>query len=354
MEMKEIFSERFKSARLMKGFSLQDLADALGNQVSRQALHRYEKGEVIPDTEKINLLSKALNVNPDYFFRITKVEFGEIEFRKLSKMSQKEASVIKEKTKEYLSRYLELEEIIGLNVEFENPLKDIGIIISYQQVNEAAIELRKTWCLGNNAVFNVVELLEDKGIKVVKLDVNEDFDGLQTFVNGTIPVVAYNIKKANKPDRIRLTLLHELAHLLLTFGDITLKQRETLCFQFAGAMLLPEKTIKEELGEYRNKLSINELGNIKKQYGISMQAIVMRAKDCDIINDHYTKQFFFLIKQMNWKVDEPVEYSGEEESNRFEQLLFRALVEDQISMSKAASLNNQSLADFRKEHQMVF
>ena len=142
--------------------------------------------------------------------------------------------------------------------------------------------------------------------------------------------------------------------MLLTFGDITLKQKETLCFQFAGAMLLPEKTLKAELGDYRNKLSINELGNIKKQYGISMQAVVMRAKDCGIINEHYTKQFFFIIKQMNWKVDEPVEYSGAEESNRFEQLLFRALIEDQISMSKAASLNNQTLADFRKEHQMAF
>lgn len=352
--MKEIFADRFKSARLMKGFSLQDLADALGNQLSRQALHRYEKGEVMPDNDKINLLSKVLDVNPDYFFRSTKVELSEIEYRKLSKMPQKEASIIKEKTKEYLLRYLELEEILGLGVEFENPLKYIGVVTSYKQVNEAANQLREYWSLGNGAIFNVVELLEDKNIKVVKLDVDEDFDGLQTFVNGTIPVVAYNIKKTNKPDRIRLTLLHELAHLLLTFGDITLKQKETLCFQFAGAMLLPEKTLKAELGDYRNKLSINELGNIKKQYGISMQAVVMRAKDCGIINEHYTKQFFFIIKQMNWKIDEPVEYSGAEESNRFEQLLFRALIEDQISMSKAASLNNQTLADFRKEHQMAF
>lgn len=354
MGLKEVFSERFKSARLMKGFSLQDLADALDNQLSRQALHRYEKGEVMPDSERINLLSKALDVNPGYFFQRTKVELGEVEFRKLSKMPQKEASIIKEKTKEYLSRYLELEEILGLDVEFENPLKNFGIITSYDQVNNAAKQLREYWGIGNGAIFNVVELLEDKNIKVVKLDVDEDFDGLQTFVNGTIPVVAYNVKKANKPDRIRLTLLHELAHLLLTFGDITLKQKETLCFQFAGAMLLPEETLRSELGDHRNKLSINELGNIKKQYGISMQAIVMRAKDCGIINEHYTKQFFFLIKQMNWKVDEPVEYNGVEESNRFEQLLFRALIEDQISMSKAASLKNQSLADFKKEHQMAF
>lgn len=200
----------------------------------------------------------------------------------------------------------------------------------------------------------MVELLEDKNIKVVKLDVDEDFDGLQTFVNGNIPVIAYNIRKANKKDRIRFTLLHELAHQLLKFGNITEHEKETLCHQFSGAMLLPEETIKTELGAHRNKLSTLELGNIKKQYGISMQAIVMRAKVCKIINENYTKQFFFFMKQMNWKVDEPVEYQGVEESNRFEQLLFRALIEDQISMSKAASLSNQSLAEFKKEHQPMF
>jgi Zn-dependent peptidase ImmA (M78 family) len=354
MKVKTVFAERFKSARLMNGFSLQDVANALNNQLTRQALHRYEKGEVIPDTEKINLLSKALNVSLDYFFRNTRVELGEIEYRKLSKMPQKEASIIKEKTKEYLSRYLELEEILGLANKFDNPLKNIGVVTTYEQVNRAAKKLREKWSLGNGAIFNVVELLEDKNIKVVELDVDEDFDGLQTYVNGNIPVVAYNLKKANKPDRIRLTLLHELAHLLMPFGDITLKQKETLCYQFAGALLLPEETIKAELGAHRNKLSTLELANIKKQYGISMQAIVMRAKNCGIINEHYTKQFFFIFKQMNWRVDEPYDYAGVEESNRFEQLLFRALIEEQISMSKAASLNNQSLADFKKEHQMVF
>lgn len=354
MEMKEIFSERFKSARLMKGFSLQDLANALDNKLSRQALHRYEKGEVIPDNDKINLLSKVLEVSPDYFFRSTKVELGEVEFRKLSKMPQKEASIIKEKTKEKLSRYLELEGILGLPNEFDNHLKDFEVVTTYEQVNRAAELLREKWNLGNGAIFNVVEILEDKNIKVVNLDVDEDFDGLQTFVNDTIPVVAYNLKKANKPDRIRFTLLHELAHLLLKFGNVTERQKETLCHQFAGAMLLPEKTIKAELGEHRNKLSSLELANIKKQYGISMQAIIMRAKDCGIINENYTKQLFFLFKQMNWKVDEPYDYEGVEQSNRFEQLLFRALIEDQISMSKAASLNNQTLADFRKKHQMVF
>lgn len=354
MEMKTVFAERFKAARLMNGFSLQDLADALGTKLSRQALHRYEKGDVIPDSEKINWLSDALKVSPDYFFRTTKVELDDIEYRKLSKMPQKEATMIKEKTKEYLSRYLELEEILGLANQFENPLKDFGVITSFEQIDRAAAILRNNWGLGNGPIFNIVELLEDKKIKVVRLDVDDAFDGLQTLVNGNIPVVAFNSRKINKPDRIRFTLLHELAHLLLDFGDVTEKQKETLCHQFAGAMLLPEETIKAELGPYRNKLSTIELGNIKKQYGISMQAIVMRARDCGIINENYTKQFFQLIKHVGWKVDEPYDYAGVEESNRFQQLLFRALIEDQISWSKAASLNNQSLADFKKQNQMMF
>jgi Zn-dependent peptidase ImmA (M78 family) len=100
-------------------------------------------------------------------------------------------------------------------------------------------------------------------------------------------------------------------------------------------------------------LSIQELGNIKKQYGIPMQAIVMRALVCNIINENYTKQFFNMLKQMGWRVDEPIAYEGVEGSNRFDQLLYRALAEEQISMSKAAALKNQKLAEFRQQTLLV-
>lgn len=353
--MNKIFADRFKSARLLNGLSLQDLANALENKISRQALHRYEKGEVIPDSEMINLLSDVLKVRPDYFFRDTKVEIGLVEYRKLKRLPAKEEAKVIEQTREYLSRYLELEEILGLTNRFINHLAHYKNITTYEQINSAANELRLKWELGRDPIFNVVELLEDKHIKVVRIDADLAFDGLQTWVNQTIPVVAYNLRKLEKNDRIRFTLLHELAHLLLgnSFGNITENQKETLCHQFAGAMLLPDSAIIEELGTFRNRLFIPELGNIKKQYGISLQAIVMRASVCNIINENYKKQFFFMINQMNWKIDEPIQYEGVEESNRFDQLIYRALAEDQISMSKAASLKNQKLAEFRTETLLV-
>jgi Zn-dependent peptidase ImmA (M78 family)/DNA-binding XRE family transcriptional regulator len=355
--MNNIFADRFKSARLLNGFSLQDLAKALDNKVTRQALHRYEKGEVIPDSDMVNLLSDILKVRPDYFFRDTKVEIGVVEYRKLKRMPVKEEAKVVEQTREYLSRYLELEEILGIPNKFVNHLVGFENVTEFEQVNNAANHLRIKWELGTDPIYNIVELLEDKHIKVVKIDADMAFDGLQTWVNGNIPVVAYNHRKLEKSDRIRFTLLHELAHLLFgdRFGDITENEKERLCHQFAGAMLLPEETLKDELGNFRNRLFIPELGNIKKQYGISLQAIVMRAKACGIINEHYTKQFFFMMKQMNWKIDEPIEfdYKGIEESNRFDQLLYRALAEEQISMSKAASLKNQKLAEFRSETLLV-
>lgn len=46
-------------------------------------------------------------------------------------MPQKEVAIINETTKEYLSRYLELEEIIGLPHNFKNPLKDFDIVTTY-------------------------------------------------------------------------------------------------------------------------------------------------------------------------------------------------------------------------------
>jgi len=348
--MNQIFANRLKSARLLNGFSLQDLADKIDNKISRQAIFKYESGVVVPNSEMINILAEALNIRPDYFSRTIAVELGQIEFRKQSNFSAKERNKVVEQTREYLSRYLELEMILNLESEFQNPLKDIGVISSRNQIDNASEQLREKWELGMDSICNVAELLEENGIKVIAVHTEGKFDGLQTLVNGKVPVIAYNSKLSDKPDRIRFTLLHELAHLLLTFSDdLSYSQREKLCHQFAASMLLPQKALVQELGIKRNKISIQELGYIKKEYGISIQAIVMRALDCEITDSGFTGKFFNYLNLMNWRTEEPISYDGIEKSKRFDQLLYRALSEEQISSSKAAALKNMKLADFRLE-----
>ena len=353
--MNQLFAERFKSARLMNGFSLQDLSDILSNKVTRQALHKYEKGEVLPDSEMMELLCEALKVRPDYFSRETIVELGEVRFRKLVKYSPKEQNSVIEHTKEILSRYLELEEILGIKKVFEYSLSDF-VINNLDDVEDFAIALRKEWELGIDPIFNVSELLEEKNVKVIELDSGDAFDGLQTWVNNKeIPVIVLNkAKLKSKKDRKRFTAFHELGHLLIPFYEnIDDKTEEHFCHRFASAMLLPKDAVIKELGKKRNKISIQELGFLKEQYGISIQAIIYRLSDLEIISNSYKNYFYKYINQMGWKVDEPYEYQGKEESSRFDQLIFRALSEDIISMSKAAALNNMKLAEFRSKTLVV-
>ena len=353
-KMNVLFSERFRSARLLCGFSLQELADRLDNRISRQALHKYEKGEVLPNSEMIGYLCDVLNVRPDFFFRDMEVKLGTVEFRKLDRLPAKEENRIIERTKDFLSRYLELEEIIGLSSEFTNPLSNIDLVSTQDEAETAAEMVRKAWRLGMDPISNTVELLEDNHIKVIEFEADLGFDGMQTVVNGKIPVIAINVSRVKKDDRKRFTVLHELAHLLMPLADdLPEKHKETLCNHFAGAMLFPADLIKRELGMKRNKLLVQELGVLKQEYGISIQAIVMRALNTGIISSRYCTQFFSYLKQMNWQVNEPFDFNSGEKSKRFEQLLFRALGEDLISLSKAAALYNMKLADFKSKMLLV-
>ena len=100
------FAERLKAARKMNGFSLQDLSDAIANRLNKQALQRLETEEAQPDSETISLLSKALKVTSDYFFRESTVTLEDLRFRKLKKLPVKEQEKVKANTIDFLERYL--------------------------------------------------------------------------------------------------------------------------------------------------------------------------------------------------------------------------------------------------------
>ena len=150
-------------------------------------------------------------------------------------------------------------------------------------------------------------------------------------------------------ERKRLTALHELGHLILNLEDgITDREKERLCFQFAGAMLLPKPTLIAEIGESRSHFSVPELVAIKEAYGVSIQAIMARAKDLEIINEFQFISFRKWISRNRAEVGLG-NFRGLEQAFRFKQLIYRAAAEEVISLSKAANLSNQKLAEFRKE-----
>ena len=49
---------------MSRGWSLEDLAAKLGGMVSRQALHKYEGGEMMPSPSVLSEIARVLGVTP--------------------------------------------------------------------------------------------------------------------------------------------------------------------------------------------------------------------------------------------------------------------------------------------------
>ncbi|MCB0517309.1 MAG: ImmA/IrrE family metallo-endopeptidase [Lewinellaceae bacterium] len=339
------FPARLKSARLMNGMSIQDLVNRLDNSISKQAISRYENGIMQPSGENLSLLCKALKVKPDYFERESSVELKELSYRKLKRLSAKEQERVREVAIDHLERYLELENLMGESSPPKISLEQYEVK-TFEDVERAAEDFRAKMGFGDDPLLNLVERLEEEGIKVVEIKADPDFSGFATVMNGEFPVVVLNVHPDIPLDRKRFTLAHELGHLLLK--PIGLDE-EKACNRFSGAMLIPQNRMREELLEKRHNIHVKELMLLKQQYGMSMQAILYRAKDLGIITDYLFTQQMRFFSQMGMRKQEPGVIPGEEHSHRFLQLLLRGIAEEIISTSKAAALYNMKLADFMDE-----
>lgn len=337
-----LFAERLKSARKMKGWSLQELADKSNVPISKQALNKYELGSMNPTGEILIALSNALEVKPDFFLRPSVIELSSVEFRKKSTLSVKQAESIKEKVRDFLERYLEVERLLNIKSTFSNPAKGLEM---HEPIDteQAALKILKDWKLGYDPIPNVIEMLEANGVRVIEMDAPEAFDGLSTYVE-EIPVVVVNQNYAI--ERKRFTALHELGHLVLKMADGADKER--ICHAFAGAMLLPDNSLEKLIGEKRNNIAPGELVSIKEQFGISVQAIMMRAQLKGIIDRNAASRFWKTMAS-NKKEEGLGNFIGREKSYRFEHLVYRLAAEDVVSMSKAANFAGLKLAAFRDQ-----
>lgn len=350
--MKELFAQRLKNARKLAGMSQDNLVSAMDGFVKKTSIAKYERAEMMPGSQVLVALSKALGVLPGYFTKEFNVSVQKLEFRKKKKLGVKELASIKQKAMSILESYLELEELTGSAEPFDHPLSS-RLIRNKNDVETAAEELLTAWNLGFNGIYNIFNILEEHGVRLIAINTHEDFDGVSTYANGEIPVIVYN--DSYPEDRKRLTVLHELGHLLLHFDSELLaneKRIENLCFLFGGALMMPRVCIYNELGHKRHKLMLGELKLLKRRYGLSVAAIVRRAYELEIINKSFYDSYQYVlrknIKETGWG-----EYPVAGHPERFEQLLIRAVAEQVISADKAAELVGLNVLDFISKYQIT-
>lgn len=349
--MNTIFSTRLKQARIMQGLSMDSLCKKANNALSKQSVSKYEAGKMMPDSKSLIILANVLGVNIDYFFRPITVSIENVEFRKKSKLGARQVDSIKEVVKDKLERYFEIESIIDIQSEFKSAYRNV-VIQGESDILSIVACIKKDWKLGEDGVNNLIEILEENKIKVVEIDAPDSFDGLSGYANGNNPIIVLN--KNIDSERKRFTALHELGHLLLNFDNsINEKQKESYCNLFASEMLISKDVFIQKIGLNRKDISLQELQDIQMQFGISIDALMYKAKSLNIITESRFKTF--CIKKNQAKFKEAVEQSRykQEQSNRFVRLVYRALASEIISISKAGVLLNTSVNAVRNQLNLV-
>lgn len=351
-DMKEIFATRLKQARIMRGLSMDALVEKTGDALSKQSISKYEAAKMMPDSSILIALSNALGLPIDYFFRPLSVNIGNIEFRKKSKLGMKQIESIKEIVKDKLERYFEIESISDIASEYHSPYDNI-CVQSEADVYPIADKVKEDWKVGDDGINNLIEILEENRIKVIEIEAPASFDGLSGYVNGHNPVIVLN--QALSSERKRFTALHELGHLLLTFDEsVSERQIESLCNLFASEMLISKDIFMQKIGENRADISLQELKAIQEQFGISIDALMYKARHLNIITEN---RYNIFHKKKNsvpgFKAAVEENRTKAESSTRFGRLVFRALASDIISFSKASSLLGISVDEVRNQLALV-
>ncbi len=334
--------------------SLRKLAEEVDGAVSAQGIQKYEKGKAMPGSQILLALAEALGRPLDFFFRPLGPEIETISFRKHKSLSKKRQAAIRERVRDRAERYLELEDFVDSHVQFTRP--GSGKAKSPEDAEAAAEAVREAWRLGRNPLPNVAEMLEEHGVRVIQigdeLGSDQNFKGCSGRADQMAFVALADWLDCDLP-RKRFTALHELGHLVLDCGDLSSGEEEQLCHRFAGAMLLPAEAARTTIGRRREQVSLEELLLLKREYGISIGAILYRLKDLKIVSGRHHLNWQKKRNQHGWRKDEPGDYLGDERALRFDQLLARALTEGIISTSKAAGLSMRPLEDLHAERNEV-
>ena len=105
--------------------------------------------------------------------------------------------------------------------------------------------------------------------------------------------------------------------------------------RFAGAVLMPFETLRAEVGKHRSSIGWSELFDLKRIFGVSVQALVCRCRDLGIFGNPLYRRLFNEFSRRGWcrpPYREPWTVHGEE-PGRFERLCFRAPAEGANSRS---------------------
>lgn len=304
MNRAQFLGGRLKDIRHFQRLTQAELASRIA--VSTPTISRYENGRAVPDDEIIEALCDVLDMRHHYFYEpfLETLTDNEVDYRRLVAARKK----VRDQLIAFGSFVLHWIRYVGREVRLPT-LNVPPIEAAYDDdVEQAAEECRSYWELGLGPIHSITRVLENAGIAVATIDTGaREVDAFSVYVEDQ-GLVVLNTAKGSSSRGIQ-DCAHELGHGVLHRGvgrAKGLKLREGQARRFAGAFLLPRRTFPREFWSYyQGGLTQSHLIELKRRWSASIQAILYRAHQLNLIGAAEFRRWMRTASTRGWRSGTP-------------------------------------------------
>lgn len=292
---------RIKALRELRCWTQKDLAAITG--MSQGLISYLENGQHPATLQHVQILVSATGT-PERFFTAPVGELSEdqLHFRRKKTSGAKSARMV-------VRKFLEARYVAGALAATYRPrvnLTPVSGPIERDALDDIAVDVRRKLGFGDEPIRHMIRSCERAGFPVVAFSaedgIRDDHAGVSYTSDDGRGVIAYRAGQSG--DRLRMTVGHELAHRLLhVHRDLPEKQREKEAFYLSGALFLPRDAAIRELSE---SLTLTGYMRVKATWGVSIQALIMRAFALGIIDADRRTSLMMQLSHRGWRTNEPV------------------------------------------------
>lgn len=292
---------RLRLARELENVSQSDLSDPAA--VTPAAISQFESGDARPSAQTLRLLAEALGV-PVEFLCLPMEETHEGFFRSLRR-----SSVAQRRRARSLAHLVhDLSVAPGADLvlaEFSLPRFPLDTLdVESPLIPEAARLVRSSWGLAPGPVPNVVAVLEEHGILVLRLPLDAAEVDAFSLPFADRPVVVLGGDKGDRA-RSRFDAAHELGHLVIHGESVWgVKEVEVQAHKFAAEFLMPAADIRAELP---SRADWPQLFLLKQRWHVSIAALLMRASDLGVMAPAAYTAAMKGMSARGWRRTEPIQ-----------------------------------------------
>ncbi|WP_206445766.1 helix-turn-helix domain-containing protein [Agrococcus sp. KRD186] len=272
-----------------------ELASRLG--ITQAALSRYENDLREPDDQVVERLGDALGVTTEFLrheFRMQGAIAADAHMRRQKTTKPSDWKRVEARLNAFRMHSTYLLDRVPLRPQN----RVLRLDPDEHTPSEVAGFVRAAWRMPVGPVRKLTRWTESAGIIVIEEDFGTHrIDGMSQWA-GDHAVIILNAMLPT--DRKRLTIAHELGHLVL-HGDYVDGDMEEQANLFAAEFLMPEHVIAPQL----MNLTLGKLSDLKSEWGVSMQAIFERAYRLGKASGEERQRFYRQMNARGWKTREP-------------------------------------------------